>query len=78
MKFDVVFGAGPHYNNGRYVLNLHVENHLSLVDSSGYYAGVIRNEMKDSKFGVFTLLDNFTYISTTPINKTWSVHIWQK
>ena len=78
MKFDVVLGSGPYWHDGRYFFGLHVQNHLSLVDSSGYYASIVRNEVINSKPKVFTLLDDFTHVSTTKINETMSVHIWQK
>lgn len=78
MKFDIVLGSGPYWHEGNFVFGRHVHNQLSLVGSSGYYAGIVRDEVMDSKPKIFAQLNDFTHISTTSINESMSVHIWQK
>ena len=78
-KFDVVLGAGPHKNiNGERVLIKHIDRHLHLIDSPGYYTEVILKDIIDQNPKLITArhtrLEHIATVQTTRKN----YYLWKK
>jgi hypothetical protein len=80
MKFDVVLsGAGTRNENNEFVFRENVQNHMRLINASGYYGMKTRNSALRKDPVVFRGLNSmFERIQTVPVGKNLSVHIWKR
>ena len=78
--FDVILATGAVWNSeGEYVYVNHIQNHLRLLNESGYYALRVRNSLfRRGGPELFRgISKNLTHLHTTPISEHQTVHVWQ-